>query len=123
MRKKLMRQLLIGMASTALLSGCKQVEVKDSTWFTSLGTQGAAVDHMLTNQSGQISLDDFAKDWDDLSNPDGPLTCTRLSTLIDIKTELEQLCSYNPNECTVDIQQSLKKVDAAVDHITKRRWR
>ncbi len=89
--------------SLSLLLNCTQVPIKDSVFTGSLGVDGGAVFHTLTTDSEVITLQQFAKRWNDLSDP---LVCTTSSTFADWKADIEKLCSFS-NYCTTDMQTAV----------------
>jgi hypothetical protein len=78
----------------SILSGCAStsgIQINDSEWCGSLGAQGAACFHTLTNESEILTLQQWATKWDDLGNP---IVCTSVNTFSDWKADLEKFCSY-----------------------------
>lgn len=75
---------------------------------------------MLSDGSKDLTLLEWAKLWNDLKNTDGPVACTRTSTIVNLKSSLEKLCSWNPSQCTVDIQTVIKQVGSTMDNVQKK---
>lgn len=100
----------IGMA--LLLSACGTVTIKDSEWFGSLGSQGAAGFHTLTPASETLDLTQWATKWNDLSNP---MICTQASTFADWKADIEKLCSKNTH-CIYQAEQAFRQLNAFLQH-------
>ena len=82
-----------------LLNGCASETIPDVPWEASLGTQGAVVFTTLSTNMDQRTYAQFLSDWDDLSNPLGPMICTRTSFFAELKAFQESECSSGGN-CT-----------------------
>lgn len=108
------------MGLLAVLS-CQNVPIENAEFIGSLGPYGAAGFDLLDGNTRDLNLQEFAKEWDDLSNPDGPLICTRSKSFANIKRDLESLCSWNPSECTVEAQQSVNNFMSRVQAVSKKK--
>ena len=95
--------------------GCGSVQIKDATFYGSLGPNGAVSFNLLSSGSSDLSLEQWAAKWDDLANAAGPMICERTSTLANLKQVIETLCSWNSSECT---QQAQSQVDAFMSRVS-----
>jgi hypothetical protein len=88
------RALSIGMGLVILLlSSCQQVSINDETVYALKGPgRGAFYAHTLTTEQGSLSQ----AEWDVIS---AGMLCMSANSFGDLKAIIEQLCSYNPNEC------------------------
>lgn len=102
-----------------LLSACNSVPIKNATFDGSLGPNGAFEFNLLNTDSKDISLQDWAAAWNDLSNPDGPMVCTRTATLANFKMVIETLCSWHPSECDIQAQNQVSQFMSRVQQIGK----
>lgn len=91
------------MVGVLLLSGCSQIQITDSEWCGSLGASGAACFSTLSNKTEALTLQQWAKRWTDLSNPQ---VCTNVQTLTDWKADIEKLCTLS-GECTAQVQSQV----------------
>jgi hypothetical protein len=91
----------LSFGATALLlftvlstSGCKgfqsKIIIDDEGWYGSLGPDGAAEFHTLTDEQYTYTMPQFLQIW---NNPKDPLVATHLSTFTQIKKEMEVLCA------------------------------
>jgi hypothetical protein len=98
-----------------LLSNCTSIAIQDHEVCGSLGPQGAACYHLLTNDSRTLSLTQFAQYWDDMTDPK---VATSISTITDWKGDIEQLCSAQQGICSVTLQAQatalVSKMNAAI---------
>lgn len=104
-----------------VLSACQNVPIENAEFIGSLGPLGAVTFDLLDGNSRDLDLQAFAKEWDDLSNPDGPLICTRSKNFANLKRDLESLCSWNPSECTVEAQQAVNNFMSRVQSVNKKK--
>lgn len=107
------------MALSALLN-CQNVPIQNAEFIGSLGPQGAVTFDLLDGNSEDLTLAQFAAEWNDLSNPDGPLICTRSKNFANLKRDLESLCSWNPSECTVEAQTAVNNFMSRVQSVNKK---
>ena len=98
------------MVGVLLLNACVQVPITDSMWCGSLGASGASCAHTLTDQTQQMSLQEFAVWWNDLSNPK---VATTLAALTELKADLEKLCTFS-GDCSVQTQTAVEAAYAKV---------
>lgn len=96
------------------LTGCAGVTIKDSEWCGSLGSQGASCFHTLTTDSEQLTLQQWAERWDNLLDPQ---VCSVVETFVDIKGDVEKLCS-DENICTYDMTEKVNALSTKLDKIT-----
>lgn len=82
-----------------LLTNCAQETIPDTPWEASLGSQGAVVFSTLSTNVAQRTYAQFLSDWDDLSNKEGPMICTRTSFFAQLKAFQETECNNDQN-CT-----------------------
>lgn len=104
-----MEILSIGAGLLIFLSGCAGVVVTDHEWYGSLGVEGAAGFHTLTDETETLDLEHWAARWDDLTHP---LVCTDTGSFAEIKADLEKLCSFEP--CTVKMKEAVDALYAKV---------
>lgn len=102
-----------------LLASCAQVPIKDETWDISLGITGAAEFHTLSTESRDLDLNAWAALWDDLTNPQGPMACTRTATLAEIKAEVEKLCSF-AKICNVELKTAISSLSTRVNTVVEK---
>ena len=89
-----------------LLVSCAQVQIQDSVWCGSLGPQGAACFHMLTNQETDMTWPEVVTAWNDLSHP---IAFTSSDTITNLESEIEKLCTAS-QDCTYAQQQTKARV-------------
>ncbi len=78
------------------LDACTSIPINDHEFCGSLGANGASCWYLLTNENEQMSLQQFAVWWDDLKDPK---VATSVSTLMDWKGDIEQMCTIT-SDCT-----------------------
>lgn len=84
----------MGLILLPLLSGaCNNVTIPNVQFVASLGASGAQTFDLLDSTTTTLTLAQFAAQWDDLSNPKGPLVCVRTADWATLKMDLENLCS------------------------------
>jgi hypothetical protein len=93
-----------------LLSSCGNVTIKDEVWYGNKGMMGAVAFHTFTTDSHEVSFEDWMRI---LRN--NPLVCTSVTSVGDMKKELEQLCSVC-NCCSPDMTAAL---DQFVTNVAK----
>lgn len=98
------------MTAGLLLSSCASVTISDHEVCGSLGIQGAACYHLLTDQSRTMNLTQFAAYWNDLTDPK---VVTPLSTITDLEATIEKLCT-DDNVCTQAIQDQVAQLKIKV---------
>ena len=98
--------LIAGATMLLLLFGCSgpSVEIKDITVYGSLGNQGAAFVHTISQMTGQISDAQWRSLWYNPGHSPGPMLCMTASDFAEIKREQELLCSYYGN-CSDQVVQ------------------
>lgn len=89
-----------------ILSACANVTLKDSTWDGSLGIDGAAEFHVMTEETARLNYQQWQARWNDLTHP---MVATDIDTMLDWKADIEKLCSFE-NHCTYEQQQSHARV-------------
>ena len=94
------------MGLIALLS-CQTAQIPDVQFIGSLGPSGAVTFDLLDASTSTMSLAQFAAQWDNLSDPKGPLVCVKTSDWAALKMDLEELCSWQSGSCTLAQQQAL----------------
>lgn len=82
-----------------LLTSCVGQTIPDTPWENSLGPQGAVVFSTLSSNVAVRTYAQFLADWNDLTNPDGPMMCTRAKFFAQIKAFQETECNDGQN-CT-----------------------
>ncbi len=109
---QILTALFIGMAALAL-SGCSQVEIKDIEGCVDKLMLGAHCAHTLTTETREIPGPIWNAMPDPHADPAAPPTSRfgrvsiSLTSLGDIKTMIEQLCSKT--ECTKEQKALIKK--------------
>lgn len=103
-------RLLFALMGLVLLLKCTSVPITDHMWCGSLGALGASCAHTLTDETQAMTLAQFAAWWD---ATDDPKVATTLSSLTELKADLEKLCTYT-GDCSVTVQS---KVEAAYNKI------
>lgn len=97
----------MGLIAVLLLSGgCQTAQIPNVQFTAALGASGAETFDLLDSTTTTLTLQQFATEWDDLSNADGPLVCMRTSDWAALKLDLEELCSWG-GECTTAQQAAL----------------
>lgn len=76
---------------------------------------------MLTSGSTDLTLEQWAALWNNLSGPNGPIICTTTSTVQNLKSALESLCSWNPSECTTDVQTQINNFMGEVSSVQSKK--
>ena len=94
-----------------LLNGCARVQIKDETLYFPIGSSnGAVIEHTLDTNQALLT----AKDWDSLLDSQA-MVCMSADAYGDLKKAYETLCSYSPNACTFETQQTMNALFNKVD--------
>lgn len=80
-----------------LFCGCGSVQIKDAVFCGSLGVDGAACFHTLTDEKEILTYDEVKAKWENLDNP---IVFTNVETLTNYKSYIEKLCSFG--SCTFE---------------------
>jgi len=99
-----------------LLANCADVQINNHYFCGSLGAGGAACSWFMPDDQHQpynMTLQEFAAWWDDLSDPK---VATELSTILDWKADIEQLCT-DVNACSdatvMQVDNLINKIQSA----------
>lgn len=127
MRSKRFKLWECGTGCTTLLavlllsSACTSVQIPNVTFYGSLGPSGAAQFDLMDSNTSMLTLQQFAAQWNDLSNTNGPLICMRTADFSQIKADLETLCSWVNGGCTQAQQQALDNLSENIDALKEKK--
>ena len=99
--------LELGLGCT-ILSGCATVRVPNVEWCSSIGAFGAVCQSSLSDDSRQLTLDEWL-DWleADLHINRGPALCVSSNDFTRLKIAIEQLCYKAGRMCTRETRRKL----------------
>lgn len=107
-----MRYVLLFITMVLFLCSCARVKIEDQMWCGDAGTQGAFCYHTLADGETIIPQ----PDWDDMrfgqictADPPGD----KGRTFAQIKTWIEQLCSFSKRCTYPDVKKMLQFLDRA----------
>lgn len=114
-----MRNLVYGMACSILLSACQSVQIPNVQFIGSLGPNGAETFDLLDSAESSMTLGQFAGQWNDIANKNGPLVCLRTNDFAAIKADLETLCSWVQGGCTQAQQDAMTQFMNNINGLSK----
>lgn len=109
----LLGAILLGTMEVLSLSSCAEVVIRDYEFCGSLGPEGSACFHTMTDQTETLTLNQWALKWDSMSDPQ---VCSGASTFADLKGDIEKLCSFG-NYCTYEMNSRVQSLSQKLNKV------